>query len=196
MGADPLTDATAIGIGTSRQRPDATAKVRGEFEYAPDLHQDGMLWGATLRSPYPYARLLTIDLKRAQAMPGVHAVLGAWDVPDDRFGAINRDQPVLADDYVRYVGEPIAIVAADNPELARRAAAAIEVAYEPLVPTTDALDALAKGKIYRHEIYAWRPGRDGCGSSRGRILHRAGRIIPLWRRMRDWRGQTAKAASM
>ena len=112
-----------------------------------------MLWGATLRSPYPYARLLTIDLKRAQAMPGVHAVLGAWDVPDNRFGAINRDQPVLADDYVRYVGEPIAIVAADNPELARRAAAAIEVAYEPLVPTTDALDALAKGKIYRHVKY-------------------------------------------
>ena len=153
MRADHFTDPAAVGVGTSRQRPDATAKVRGEYEYAPDLRQDGMLWGATLRSPYAYARLLHIDLKPAKAMFGVKAVLGAWDVPDNRFGAINPDQPVLADDFVRYEGEPIALVAAVDAETARRALAAIRVEYEPLVPITDPMEALFKGKIYRHVKY-------------------------------------------
>jgi len=148
-----LTDPSAVGVGTSRQRPDASAKVRGEFVYAPDLHEEGMLWGATLRSPHPFARVVRMDLAPARTMPGVHAVLGAWDVPDNRFGAVNPDQPVLADDYVRYVGEPLAIVAADDAEAARRALAAVKVEYEPLVPITDPLDALAKGKIHRHLKY-------------------------------------------
>ena len=84
---------------------------------------------------------------------GRHRRPRAWDVPDNRFGAINPDQPVLADDYVRYVGEPIAIVAASDMETARRAAAAIEIEFEPLVPITDPLEALAKGKVYRHVKY-------------------------------------------
>jgi CO/xanthine dehydrogenase Mo-binding subunit len=154
MSPDLRTDPSAVGIGTSRRRPDAVAKVRGAFQYAPDLHQDGMLWGVTRRSPHPYAQLLKVDLKPAQRMPGVKAVLGAWDVPDNRFGAINPDQPVLADDYVRYVGEPIAIVAAEDEETARRAAAAIEIEFRTLVPITDPVDALIKGKIWRHVKYS------------------------------------------
>lgn len=153
MTANQRTSATAVGIGASRRRPDASAKVRGEFEYATDLSEEGMLWGATRRSPHPYARVLRVNLGSAKEMPGVHAVLGAWDVPDNRFGAINNDQPVLADDYVRYVGEPIAIVAADDRETAARAAAVIEIEFEPLVPITDPMDALAAGKIYRHVKY-------------------------------------------
>lgn len=150
MAAELRSDPGAAGVGASRRRPDAVAKVRGEFEYATDLREAGMLWGATRRSVHPYARLRRVDLAPAKAMPGVHAVLGAWDVPDNRFGAINNDQPVLADDYVRYVGEPIVIVAADDRETARRAAAAVEIEYEPLVPMVDPMEALAAGHIHRH----------------------------------------------
>lgn len=142
-----------VGVGTSPVRPDAHQKVRGEFEYAPDLMEEGMLWGATLRSPHPHARIVRVDLGPARAIPGVRAVLGAWDVPDNRFGAITPDQPVLADDYVRYVGEPVAIVAADDLETARRACDAISVEYEPLVPLTDPVQAIAAGKIHRHVEY-------------------------------------------
>ncbi len=155
MKLDQETSSKATGIGASRQRPDAIAKVRGEFEYAPDLLEEGMLWGATRRSEYPYARLIRVNLNPAKEMPGVHAVLGGWDVPDNRFGAINNDQPVLADDYVRYVGEPIAIVAAVDAETARLAAAAIEIEYEPHIPITDPIEALAAGKIYRHIKYSY-----------------------------------------
>lgn len=155
MTLDQETSPTAVGIGASLQRPDGIAKVRGEFEYAPDLLQEGMLWGATRRSEYPYARLVRVNLNPAKEMPGVIAVLGAWDVPDNRFGAINNDQPVLADDFVRYVGEPIAIVAAVDLETARRAAAAIDIEYEPHIPLTDASEALKAGKIYRHVKYTY-----------------------------------------
>lgn len=153
MSFEGYTSESAVGIGASKQRPDGVAKVRGEFEYATDLLQDGMLWGATRRSPHPYARIRRVNLEPAKAMPGVHAVLGAWDVPDNRFGLIEKDQPVLADDYVRYAGEAIAVVAAEDAETARRAAAAIEIDFEPLVPMTDPCDALAAGKVHRHIEY-------------------------------------------
>lgn len=131
-------------------RPDAIAKVRGEFEFATDLRVAGMLWGATLRSPHPLARILKVDLTPAKRIPGVRAVLGAWDVPVNTFGAVDKDTPVLADDMVRYVGEPVAIVAAETPALARQAIDAIMVTYEPMRPVTDALEALAAGHVYRH----------------------------------------------
>ncbi|MFN8125000.1 MAG: molybdopterin cofactor-binding domain-containing protein [Candidatus Nanopelagicales bacterium] len=148
-----VTDPDAVGIGTPRRRPDADAKVRGDYEYATDVSDPDMLWGATLRSPHPYARLVKVDLNPAKEMPGVHAVLGAWDVPHNVFGAIIADTPVLADDYVHYVGEPIAIVAAEDPVLARRALAAIEVEYEVLPPVLEPTEALDKGSVYRHIKY-------------------------------------------
>ncbi|MCB0950674.1 MAG: molybdopterin-dependent oxidoreductase [Mycobacterium sp.] len=147
------TDQDQIGIGASRARPDSWAKVRGEYEFAPDAAEAGMLWGVTLRSPHPLARIRAIDLQPAKEMPGVHAVLGGWDVPDNRYGVVERDAPVLADEYVRYEGEPVAIVAAENLELARRAAAAIDVDYEPREPVTDPIDALNAGQIYRQVKY-------------------------------------------
>ncbi|NQU38263.1 MAG: molybdopterin-dependent oxidoreductase, partial [Actinobacteria bacterium] len=139
-----------LGVGAALARPEGPAKLRGEFDFATDLHFAGMLWGATLRSPHPLARILSVDLEPAKAMPGVHAVLGAWDVPDNRHGVIVRDTPVLADDYVRYVGEPVAIVAADDLVIARRAAAAIVVEYDVLSPVTDPLEAFDAGNIHRH----------------------------------------------
>jgi CO/xanthine dehydrogenase Mo-binding subunit len=120
-------------------RPDGTLKVTGEFAYSSDLWLDGMLWGATLRSPHPSAWIRSVDVGPALAMPGVFAVLTHEDVPGEKFyGLEHKDQPVLAIDQVRYQGEAVALVAADHPETARRAAAAIVVDYEVREAVVDA----------------------------------------------------------
>ena len=125
-------------IGESVPRADAIPKTTGAFAYASDLHAAGMLWGRTLRSPHAHARIVELDLGSALALPGVHAVLTHDDVPGRKtYGLEFPDQPVLAIDRVRYVGEPVAVVAAEHPEQARRAADAIRVAYEPLEPVVD-----------------------------------------------------------
>ncbi len=128
---------TAGGIGQRAIRPDGVAKVRGEFAFAGDLWAEGMLWGQALRSPHPSARIRGIDVGPALLITGVHAVLTADDVPVNRYGLEHRDQAVLAGDVVRYAGEPVAIVAADHPDTARRACAAIVVDYEVLAPLVD-----------------------------------------------------------
>jgi xanthine dehydrogenase D subunit len=135
------------GVGTSPNRPDGGLKVRGEFAFSSDLWADDMLWGATLRSPHPHARIRGIDITAAVALPGVYAVLTHEDVPGaKRYGLEIADQPVLAMGEVRYQGEPVAVVAADHPETARRAAARIAVDYEVLPAVTDA----AAGELLRH----------------------------------------------
>ncbi|MCI0690060.1 MAG: xanthine dehydrogenase subunit D [Sporichthyaceae bacterium] len=140
------------GVGDSPIRPDGTLKVTGDFAYASDLWLDDMLWGATLRSPHPRARILGIDITDALKTPGVHAVLTHEDVPGaKRYGLEIVDQPVLAIDQVRYEGEPVAIVAADHPETARRAAARISVDYHVLKPLTDAEQAIKPGAEPLHE---------------------------------------------
>jgi CO/xanthine dehydrogenase Mo-binding subunit len=97
-----------------------------------------MVWGVTLRSPHPRARIRSIDIGAALATAGVTAVLTHEDVPGSKFYGLEiLDQPVLAIDEVRYTGEPVAIVAADHPETARRAAAKIVVEYDVLDPITD-----------------------------------------------------------
>lgn len=146
---------TRGGIGESTQRPDGTLKVTGDFAYASDLWHEDMLWGFTLRSPHTHARILSVDLSEAYATPGVHAVLTHADLPaETRYGLEIKDTPVLADGVVRYHGEPIALVAADHPETARRAAAKIKVAYEQLPTVTDEETATAPGAPLLH------PGRD------------------------------------
>jgi len=125
-------------IGESVLREDGTPKVRGEFAYSSDLNAPGMLWGHTVRSPHAHALITALDVSAALTMPGVHAVLTHEDVPGEkRYGLEFRDQPVLAIDRVRYHGEPVALVAAEHPEQARRAAEAIRVEYAPLEPVTD-----------------------------------------------------------
>ena len=104
--------------------------MTGEFAYSSDLDAAGMLWGHTVRSPHAHATIVKLDISEAVRMPGVHAVLTHADVPGSKtYGLEFSDQPVLASDRVRYFGEPVALVAAEEPEQARRAAAAVEVEY-------------------------------------------------------------------
>jgi len=125
-------------VGDSTPRVDGVPKVTGEFAYSSDLQAAGMLWGHTLRSPHAHARIVSIDVSQAVGMPGVHAVLTHEDVPGEkRYGLEFPDQPVLAYERVRYFGEPVALVAAEHPEEARRAAARIQVEYEALEPVVD-----------------------------------------------------------
>ena len=131
------------GLGDSPLRPDGTLKVTGEFAYSSDLWMDGMLWGVTLRSPHPFARIVAVDTTEALATPGVLAVLTAEDVPGRNvYGLELSDQPVLAHDVVRYQGEAVALVAADHPETARQAAKRIRVDYQVWEPVTDPMAAL------------------------------------------------------
>ncbi|MEU1407286.1 xanthine dehydrogenase subunit D [Streptomyces sp. NPDC005728] len=133
-----LNEAISGGIGDSPLRPDGTLKVSGEYAYSSDLRAEDMLWGATLRSPHPYARINSVDIGPALKHPGVYAVLTHKDVPGENvYGLKVSDTPVLAEDVVRYQGEPVALVAADHPETARRALAKIVVAYDVLEPVTD-----------------------------------------------------------
>jgi len=124
------------------------------------MHAENMLWGATLRSPHPYARIVSIDTSAALALSGVQCVITASDVPGKpTYGLISSDQPVFARDFVRYMGEPVAAVAADHPETCRRALALINVVYEVLNPLTDPEDAVSgahdpihpDGNVIRHQ---------------------------------------------
>jgi xanthine dehydrogenase D subunit len=136
-------------LGTSVLRPDGVAKVSGQFAFSNDLNVPGMLWGGTLRSAVPYARLRRIDTSAARRMPGVAAVISAADVPGKPlYGLEVPDQPVFARDIVRYVGEPIAAVAAITPDIVRAALERIVVDYSPLEPVVDATLALSAEPIH------------------------------------------------
>ncbi|MGI9052184.1 MAG: xanthine dehydrogenase subunit D [Ilumatobacteraceae bacterium] len=147
-------------IGDSPVRPDGIPKAQGTFAFSSDLPIGGAAWGATLRSPHPYARVRSIDTAPALDVPGVSAVITAADVPGQlTYGLIAADQPVFAIDHVRYVGQPVAAVAADHPETCRRALAAIRVDYEVLAPLLDpeaAIDPATPpihpdGNVLRHQ---------------------------------------------
>ncbi|HEU4542803.1 MAG TPA: molybdopterin cofactor-binding domain-containing protein [Jiangellaceae bacterium] len=126
------------GVGQNVVRPDGILKVTGEFAYSSDLWAEEMLWGTTLRSPHPHAHITRLDIGPALTVPGVYAVLTFDDIPAQKvYGLEHADQPVLCDGTARYQGEPVAIVAADHPEAARRAASRIAVEYEVLEALAD-----------------------------------------------------------
>ncbi|MFD0269761.1 xanthine dehydrogenase subunit D [Streptomyces sp. NPDC127106] len=141
------------GIGESTLRPDGTLKVTGEFAYSSDMWHEDMLWGQTLRSPVAHAEIASIDISEALAMPGVYSVLTYADLPAamKNYGLEIQDTPVLANGRVRHHGEPVALVAADHPETARRAAAKIKIDYRELPVVTDEASALAPGAPLIHE---------------------------------------------
>ncbi len=128
-------------IGKPVQRYDLPPKLSGEAEYAADIYLPGMLHGKILRSPHPHARIISVDTSAAERLTGVHAVLTPFDAPG---GRIAPDLPIL-DTEVRFVGDEVAAVAADDEDVAAQAADLIEVRYELLPFVTDARAALAPG---------------------------------------------------
>ncbi|MFF3944698.1 xanthine dehydrogenase family protein molybdopterin-binding subunit [Streptomyces sp. NPDC001902] len=144
---------TRGGIGESTLRPDGVLKTTGEFAYASDLWHEDMLWGHTLRSPHAHAEIVSLDVSQALAQPGVYAVLTYDDLPTAvrHYGLEIQDTPVLAHGRVRHHGEPVALVAADHPETARRAAAKIKVEYRELPVVVDEATATAPGAPLLHE---------------------------------------------
>ncbi len=134
-----------------------------------------MLVGKVFRSTEPHARIVRLDVSRAARLPGVRAVISAADVPDVRYGGALKDETVFARSRVRYVGQPVAAVAASTPEAADAALAAIEVVYEPLPAVLDLDAALAPGAPLVHEgweDYTAIPilHRDGNVCNRARIM--------------------------
>jgi CO/xanthine dehydrogenase Mo-binding subunit/aerobic-type carbon monoxide dehydrogenase small subunit (CoxS/CutS family) len=139
-------------IGKNVRRIDAPSKVSGRLKYAGDMVMPGMLYVQVLRSPHPHARIVSIDTSAAEAMPGVEGVITSADVPgEDGFGVFVHDQPVMARGKVRYVGEAVAAVAAEDEVTAKRAVAAIKVVYEPLPAVFDAFEAMGEGAPVIHD---------------------------------------------
>jgi 4-hydroxybenzoyl-CoA reductase alpha subunit len=139
-------------VGKALRKVDATAKVTGVTKFADDLFLPRMLYARLLRSPHPHARIASIDTSRAAAASGVKAVLTGADLPIP-FGIlpVSQDEHALALDKVRFVGDPVAAVAATTEEAAAAALGRIAVQYEPLRPVTDALDALAHPEPRIHD---------------------------------------------
>ncbi len=148
-----MSAATRV-VGQSLPRMDAPGKATGTATYAADFALPGMLHGAILRSTEPHSRLVRVDTSRAAKVPGVRAIIAAGDVPDVRYGGAVKDETVFARDKVRYVGQPLAAVAATTLAAATAALAEIQVVYEPLTPVFDLDAALATGATLIHEDWA------------------------------------------
>jgi CO/xanthine dehydrogenase Mo-binding subunit len=129
-------------VGQPVQRVDGVAKVTGRARYAGDVELPGMLFGRCLRSPHASARIVSIDVRRAKALPGVHAVLPGADVPDTRYGRTCQDIPLLAKGVTRFVGEKVAAVAADTVEIAEAALELMDVEYAELPAVFSPEDAM------------------------------------------------------
>jgi nicotinate dehydrogenase large molybdopterin subunit len=153
--ASALAEAeTADGafIGANVRRLDAPAKVSGRLRYAGDMVMPHMLHMLVLRSSHPHARIVSIDTSQAEAMPGVEGVITSADVPgEDGFGVYVNDQPVMARGKVRYVGEAIAAVAAEDLLAAKHALTKINVVYEPLPAVFDPDEAMRPGAPVVHD---------------------------------------------
>jgi CO/xanthine dehydrogenase Mo-binding subunit len=140
-------------LGRSIPRIEGPEKVTGAARFAADVELPGMLWGKLLRSPHPHARIKRIDLSPALKLPGVVAALSGRDVPNVRTGKTLKDIPVLCSDVVRYVGDPIAAVAAESPDLAEEALGLIEVEYEELPIVRDPESAMRPEAPRLHPDY-------------------------------------------
>ncbi|MBI3993758.1 MAG: xanthine dehydrogenase family protein molybdopterin-binding subunit, partial [Candidatus Lambdaproteobacteria bacterium] len=141
-----MAPTTYRSVGHPVPRIDTVSKLTGQAVFAEDFRlPQAPLHGAVLRSPHPHARIVGIDTSRAEALPGVRAVVTAADLPHQRFGQYIKDEEYLSWERVRYVGDRLAAVAADTPEIARAACALIQVRYEVLPTLDSARAALAEG---------------------------------------------------
>ena len=143
-------------VGCSTERLDAVEKVTGQAKYTGDLALPGLLEGKVLRSAFPHALIESVDTRKAEALQGVVAVLTRNDLNDidPYFGHCLRDRPLIAVDRVRYIGEPVAVVAAVNRETAEEALSLIEIGYKELPCLATVQDALAEGAPLLHENVA------------------------------------------
>lgn len=137
-------------IGQPATRADGPEKVTGKAHYTADVMLPDTLWGKALRSPFPHARIIHIDTSRARDFPGVHAVLTGDDVRGVLYGRRMRDIPVLAQGRVRFIGEPVAAVAAEDEDIAQQALDLIEVEYEELPAVLDPIDAMKEDAPLLH----------------------------------------------
>jgi len=139
-------------IGANVRRIDTPGKVSGSLRYAGDMVMPHMLHMQVLRSPHAHARIVSIDTSEAEAMSGVEGVVTCADVPgEDGFGVFVNDQPVMARGKVRYIGEAIAAVAAEDPLVAKRALSKIKISYEQLPAVFDAEEAMRPGAPILHD---------------------------------------------
>src|SRR3990172_6624616 len=138
-------------IGKSVPRLEGAEKVDGRTRYAADIDLPGALWARLLRSPLPHARILSVDTSKAARLAGVRAVISGPDIPPVLTGLRMKDMPVLARERVRYVGEPVAAVAADSPEIAEEALSLIDVRYDAMPFVTDPVEAIRPGAPVLHE---------------------------------------------
>jgi xanthine dehydrogenase molybdenum-binding subunit len=148
----PQTQAAGQAVGQARPNPNALAKITGSARFTDDYHFPGMLHARTKRAGVPHARIRSIDTTAASNLAGVHAVLTHKDIPGRNLhGVVIPDWPVLCADKVRYVGDAVAIVAADSPEIAAAALELIKVDYELLPVVADAIQALRPDAALVHE---------------------------------------------
>ncbi|MAS07810.1 MAG: aldehyde oxidase [Ahrensia sp.] len=151
-------------VGQSYPRREAREKVTGRIEYIHNLRLPNMLYGKIFRSTIAHGRIVKIDVSAAAAMPGVDCVITGEDVrkvmPDVYYGVMFHDQPVLAVDKVRFVGEPVAIVMAADPNVAHEAMSLIEAEYEELDPVFDEMEALSAQSFVHDEL---KPGNPQLG---------------------------------
>src|SRR5436309_16020651 len=143
-------------VGARLPRYAGVAHVTGRTTYVDDVRIRGILWTKGLRSPHHHAAITRLDASKAEALLGVHVVVTHEDVPKNVYGhlealGIPADEPLLAVDEVRYKGQPIAAVAADNEDIAREAVALIEIEYEEREPFFDIRKALDSDWPKSHE---------------------------------------------
>lgn len=160
-------------VGKRIPMVDAPEKVTGQAIYFTDLDFPGMLHAKVLRSPYPHARILNIDAKRALNLPGVKAILLPENVPPEKYGPQVADRPILAKEKVRFVGEEVAAVAAIDEDTALEAIELIRVEYDPLPPVLKLEEALSEGAPLVHE--------DRKGNIASSSVIRRGEIEQGWR---------------
>jgi CO/xanthine dehydrogenase Mo-binding subunit len=141
-------------VGASYPRLEAKDKIAGGARYIDDFSRAGQLYAAVTQSPYAHARIVRIDTEKAKALPGVRAVVTGADCRFRRVGGVLKDETMLATDKVRYVGEPVAAIAARDRAVAQQAAQLVEVEYEPLPAVFTIDDALAADAPLLHEDFA------------------------------------------
>jgi CO/xanthine dehydrogenase Mo-binding subunit len=148
----PLYEEQLHVAGKSKTRVDAYTKVTGRLKYGADIEYPGALVGKVLRSPHAHALIKKVETTEAEALTGVAAILKAKDVPGkNAFGAIIPDQPVICGDKVRFIGDAVALVAAETEAIADQALALIKVEYEPIPAVFSAMDALKPDAPKVHE---------------------------------------------